>query len=226
MPSHIPRYNKDMSPHPLPIFALSFVIFPGERIPFRIFEPHYKAMIQDCLDESGERGGREFGILFATDRDNADIGCCVRVDRILKRYPDGSIDVLVRGTRRFYVQQFVTGRSYPQAVVGYYDDEVFPDGRLANVASSLHTKLIELTTDKVEVPLFEAHDLVSFLLGHNAGLTDVERQELLEMRSERMRLEFLIAFYRRSIPRAIQNKDLKERILLNGHLRTIKPAPL
>ena len=64
-----------MAAQPLPIFALPFVIFPGERIPFRIFEPRYKAM------------------------------------------------------------------------VGYYDDDSFPDSRLANKASSLHTKLIELTTD-------------------------------------------------------------------------------
>ena len=215
-----------MTSNPLPIFALSFVIFPGERIPFRIIESRYTAMIQDCLDESGERGGREFGILFATDKDNAEVGCCVLVEQILQRYEDGSLDILVQGTRRFYVQQFVGGRSYPQAVVGYYDDEVFPDSRLANVASSLHTKLIELTTENIEVPLYETQDLVSFLLGHNAGLTDVERQELLEMRSERMRLEFLIAFYRRSIPKALENKDLKDRILLNGHLRTIRPAPL
>ena len=114
----------------------------------------------------------------------------------------------------------------PQAMVGYYDDDSFPDLRLANKASSLHTKLIELNTAKVEVPLFKTHDLVSFLLSHNAGLTDIERQELLEMRSVRMRLEFPIAFYRRSIPRAIKDRDLKERVILNGYLRTIKPAPL
>lgn len=215
-----------MPAQPLPIFALTFVIFPGERIPFRIYEPRYKEMVRNCLDESGERGKREFGILFATDKDNAEVGCCVIVDRVLKRYSDGSIDILARGTRRFFVQRFVSGRAYPQAIVGFYDDDAFPDGRLANVASSLHTKLVELTTEKVEVPLYEAHDLVSFLLGHNAGLTDIERQELLEMRSERMRLEFLIAFYRRSIPRAIHNKELKERVALNGHLRVVKPAEL
>ena len=215
-----------MPAQPLPIFALTFVLFPGERIPFRIYEPRYKAMIRDCLDESGERGKREFGILFATDKDNAEVGCCVIVDRVLKRYSDGSIDILARGTRRFFVQRFVSGRAYPQAIVGFYDDDAFPDGRLANVASSLHTKLVELTTEKVEVPLYEAHDLVSFLLGHNAGLTDIERQELLEMRSERNRLEFLIAFYRRSIPQAIHNKALKERVALNGHLRVVKPAGL
>ena len=79
-----------MAAQPLPIFALTFVLFPGERIPFRIYEPRYRAMIRDCLDESGERGKREFGILFATDKDNAEVGCCVIVDRILKRYSDGS----------------------------------------------------------------------------------------------------------------------------------------
>jgi hypothetical protein len=41
-----------------------------------------------------------------------------------------------------------------------------------------------------------------------------------------MRLEFLIAFYRRSIPQAIHNKALKERVALNGHLRVVKPVGL
>jgi len=220
------RYTEGMQVATLPIFALPFVIFPGERIPFRIFEPRYKAMVADCLDPSGERGAREFGVLFATQRDNAEVGCCVKLERVLNRFPDGSLDILTRGTRRLYVQRIVSRAPYPKALVGLYDDDAFPDNRLANVAVSLHTKLIELTTEKVEVPIYEPHDMVSFLLGHNAGLTDVERQELLELRSERLRLEFLIAFYRRTIPVALKDRDLKDRVVLNGHLRVIKPAPL
>lgn len=102
-----------MAAQPLPIFALSFVIFPGERIPFRIFEPRYKAVVQDCLDESGESGRREFGILFATNKDNAQIGCCVKLDRVLRRHSDGYFDILPRDTRRFFVQEFVLGSVYP-----------------------------------------------------------------------------------------------------------------
>ncbi len=183
-------------------------------------------MMRDCLDPTGSRGVREIGVLFATEQHNAEVGCMVSVERVLQRYPDGSLDILTRGLRRFYIQQFVSGLEYPAAIVGPYDDEAFPDGKLANVAASLHTKLIELTTEKIEVPLFEPLDYVSFLLGHNAGLADEERQELLEMRSERERLEYLIAFYRRAIPGAMRNNELKHRVRLNGHLRVIKPAPL
>jgi ATP-dependent Lon protease len=215
-----------MKVQPLPIFALSFVLFPGERIPFRIYEPRYRAMIRDCLDPTGERGIHEFGVLFATEQHNAEVGCTVQLERILNRHSDGSVDILTRGLRRFYIQEFVAGREYPAAIVGPYDDEAFPDGRLANVAASLHTKLIELTTEKIEVPLFEPLDYVSFLLGHNAGLQDTERQELLEMRSEEQRLQYLIAFYRRAIPGAIKNNELKHRVRLNGHLRVIKPASM
>jgi Lon protease-like protein len=183
-------------------------------------------MLRDCLDPTGQHGVHEFGVLFATEQHNAEVGCRVSVERVLQRYPDGSLDILTRGLSRFYIQQFVSGLQYPAAIVGPYDDEAFPDGRLANVAASLHTKLIELTTEKIEVPLFEPLDYVSFLLGHNAGLNDPERQELLEMRSERERLEYLIAFYRKAIPGALRNNELKHRVRLNGHLRVIKPAPL
>jgi Lon protease-like protein len=215
-----------MKVQPLPIFALPFVLFPGERIPFRIYEPRYRAMIRDCLDPSGQHSIHEFGVLFATEQNNAQVGCVAQLERILQQHPDGSLDILTRGLRRFCIQEFVGGREYPAAIVQLYDDEAFPDGRLANVAASLHTKLIELTTEKVEVPLFEPLDYVSFLLGHNAGLQDTERQELLEMRSEPQRLEYLIAFYRRAIPGAIRNNELKHRVRLNGHLRVIKPASM
>jgi Lon protease-like protein len=183
-------------------------------------------MMRDCLDSSGERGAREFGVLFATEEHNAEVGCTVQVERVLRRHPDGSLDILTRGLRRFFIQEFISGWAYPAAIVGPYEDISFPDGRLANMAASLHTKLIELATEKIEVPLFQPLDYVSFLLGHNAGLKDFERQELLEMRSERERLEFLIAFYRRAIPGAIRNRELKHRVRLNGHLRVIKPSML
>ena len=47
----------------LPLFPLNLVLFPETNLPLHIFEPRYKEMIQDCLDN-----GWEFGILLGSGR--------------------------------------------------------------------------------------------------------------------------------------------------------------
>lgn len=207
---------------PIPIFALPCVVFPDERIPFHIFEPRYKAMLKDCLDASGEVGEHEFGITYATEDSRHLIGCAVVIERVLERYDDGRTDILSRGTRRYQIEELITGKPYPRAVVTFFDDdEVPPNTGLAGIASSLHTKLVELTTGKIEVPLYEQFEKVSFKLAHNAGLDLPERQRLLEMTKESERLKYLVEHYRAAIQRAIEDSKLKELIELNGHLRKI-----
>ena len=219
-----------MKPHNIPIFALPCVIFPNERIPFHIFEERYLRMVRQCMSDDLTECTREFGVLCATKEETYTVGCAVRIAKILARHDDGSIDILTHGTRRFQVDSFLrTGEvenEYPVAQVHFFEDSELPDTRNAHIAATLHTRLLEVTTGKTDVPLFEQGDTVSFQLGHNAGLQLHERQRLLEITKETERLDYLIDFYRRSIPRAMDDAELKERILLNGHLRTISSIRL
>ncbi len=206
----------------LPIFALPCVIFPGERIPFHMFEQRYLAMVRDCLDSTQSTCIKEFGILCATKEARQTVGCSATISRILSRNDDGSIDVLTHATRRFRIQGFRKGFEYPVAAVDFFDDTESPNTGRAGIAATLHTKLVELTTGKIQVPLFEKYDQVSFLLGHNAGLDLLQRQQLLEMTTERERLDYLIAYYRRTIPKALADQELRDRVALNGHIRSIR----
>ena len=45
----------------LPIFPLGTVLFPGARLPLRIFEPRYRTLIEDVLERTD--GAREFGVV-------------------------------------------------------------------------------------------------------------------------------------------------------------------
>lgn len=219
-----------MSLHNIPIFALPCVLFPNERIPFHIFEPRYLRMVRQCMNEEMTECTREFGVLCATKEETYNVGCAVTIAKILARHEDGSLDILTHATRRFQVDNFLrrgdSDTEYPVAQVHFFDDTELPNTGKAGIAATLHTKLLELTTGKTDVPLFEKGETVSFQLGHNAGLELHERQRLLEMTTEKDRLEYLIAFYRRSIPKAIDDVQLKERIALNGHIRTISSIRL
>ena len=58
----------------IPIFPLNLVLFPGNSLPLHIFEPRYKTMIRDSMDNR-----TPFGIVLATENGLARIGCTLHV---------------------------------------------------------------------------------------------------------------------------------------------------
>ena len=47
----------------LGLFPLPIVLLPTERVPLHIFEPRYRELIAECLEN-----GSEFGLMLATER--------------------------------------------------------------------------------------------------------------------------------------------------------------
>src|SRR3954452_15477343 len=90
------RHNINMAGRLLPLFPLSLVVFPRTRLPLHIFEERYKEMIGIAIREESE-----FGIVLAKDEGIVNAGCTVKVERVLHRYPDGRMDILTMGQRRF-----------------------------------------------------------------------------------------------------------------------------
>src|SRR5689334_3315346 len=80
----------------LPLFPLEAVMLPHTVLPLYIFEERYKEMIQDCL-----RNKSEFGIVLTDDQSVKQIGCTASVDRVIEQFPDGRMNILVRGGQRF-----------------------------------------------------------------------------------------------------------------------------
>ena len=91
----------------LPIFPLGTLLFPGARLPLRIFEPRYRALIEDVLERPD--GAREFGVVAI--RSGVEVGVhgvqslyevgCIAEIRHIQPFTDGTFDVMTRGVRRF-----------------------------------------------------------------------------------------------------------------------------
>ena len=96
----------------LPLFPLSLVLVPGMPLPLHIFDDRYKEMMADVIPE-----GREFGIVLAKEDGIVNVGCTAKVQKVLKRYPDGRLDVLAGGQRRFRIESLDEEKSYLQAEV-------------------------------------------------------------------------------------------------------------
>ena len=90
----------------LPMFPLSTVLFPGMRLPLHIFEPRYRQLVADLLEEPEPR---RFGVIAIrkgkeTGVDGVaalhEVGCVATVRQVEPR-EDGRYDLLTVGTQRF-----------------------------------------------------------------------------------------------------------------------------
>src|SRR3954468_21629543 len=90
------------------LFPLAIVLLPTERIPLHIFEPRYRELIRECLEEE-----REFGLLL----EGSDVGTRARVTQVLQQLPDGRLNVVVEGGERFRIVERTEGRSFLTAEV-------------------------------------------------------------------------------------------------------------
>src|SRR5882724_8430138 len=91
-----------MRPDRIPLFPLNVVLLPGADVPLHIFESRYRAMVKSCLKQKSE-----FGMLLASSKGVAHVGCTAEIIEVVKRYDDGRMDILTIGRVPFRVTQFL-----------------------------------------------------------------------------------------------------------------------
>ncbi len=99
----------------IPLFPLEVVLFPEAALPLHIFEDRYKEMIGVCLAEK-----IAFGVVCAQREGLAVVGCTAEIVRILEKYPDGRMDILCQGAKRFEIENLDNSRSFLQAEVDFF----------------------------------------------------------------------------------------------------------
>ncbi|MGH2727503.1 MAG: LON peptidase substrate-binding domain-containing protein [Actinomycetota bacterium] len=128
---------------PIPLFPLNTVLMPGMPLPLRVFEPRYRAMMADLLgdDVSGPEGGPpprvdgelpSFGVARIREglevggrAGTHDVGVIAAIEWVVRR-PDGTIELLARGTRRFRIEHRPADDPYPRAEVTILDETAGP----------------------------------------------------------------------------------------------------
>ena len=131
----LPKGQDLRRPEPLlPLFPLDLVLFPHTNLPLHIFEERYKEMIRDCLENRWE-----FGILAVQEQTVKSIGCTASISDVVTRFPDGRLNILVRGARRFEITDLNEDKSYLRGKPQYLDDDAAEP-----VAEELRRRAIEL----------------------------------------------------------------------------------
>ncbi len=189
----------------LPIFPLELVLLPGVPLPLHIFEPRYKEMIAECLEQK-----KPFGVVRASSDGVADIGCTAEIMSVTKKYDDGRMDILTRGVDRFEVIGVNEERSFLQAEIAMVQDEDEdggehggehgkPTAEMVTQAVRLHAEIAKLAGAEPSGPDEHAGNL-SFLLAGSLPLDLDFKQSLLSTLSEAKRLEAVVGYLEAILP--------------------------
>jgi Lon protease-like protein len=183
----------------LPIFPLELVLLPGVSLPLHIFEPRYKEMIAECLEQK-----KPFGVVRASSDGVAEIGCTAEILSVTKKYDDGRMDILTRGVERFEVIEVNQDRVFLQAEISVVQDEDKdkpgkPASEMVMQAVRLHAEIAKLAGADPSGPDEHVGNL-SFLLAGSLPLDLDFKQNLLSTLSESKRLEAVIGYLEAILP--------------------------
>jgi Lon protease-like protein len=197
----------------LPLFPLEVVLFPGTPLPLHIFEPRYKEMIGECLAQH-----REFGVVRAVEQGLAEVGCTAEIVTVVKEYPDGRLDLVVEGRRRFELVRVNQERSFLQAEVLMIDDQpgAPPPAETARVIH-LHSELLAVAGAKQDLSAADPV-LLSFYLAGSLPLDLDFKQKLLSLRSEPERVSLLIGYLETILPNLHRAATARQKAGGNGHV--------
>jgi len=179
----------------LPLFPLPIVLFPGAPMPLHIFEPRYRQMVARCVEGDGR-----FGLVYhdpdrhgSFQTEEGQVGCVAEI-LDFQPLPDGRSLIFTRGRDRFQVEDGIESDTlYWECVAAPYGDWEEPTlGLLARRQHSVdlfYRVLAEVFEQPRPFPEMDVQEETAFQLAQAIRVDAAWQQSLLELRSERDRLD-------------------------------------
>jgi Lon protease-like protein len=202
----------------LSLFPLNLIVYPGEDLNLHIFEPRYRQLINECLEEE-----RTFGIPAFINNKLPGFGTEMHVTTLHKRYPDGRMDIKSKGLGVFKLVNFenpLPGKLYAGGEV----ELIAPSDGFSAHSLALAERLEQLYhVLQIETDYSLSTENLSYRVAHKVGLSIEQEYELLTLETEAERQLFLIQHLNNVLPVVMDMERTKERIRLNGHFKNLDP---
>ncbi len=205
-----------MPAYELPLFPLQTVLFPGRTLPLHIFEERYRSMIADCMEQDSP-----FGVVLIKEGHEVGepavphpIGTTARIVQV-DRLPDGRMNILTRGDKRFRITRVVREQPSVMALVEDIADEEGPTqndlvSKVRAVYADCVRALVALQGGWIgEVDTPEDPTDLSFFVPSAAEFEVATQQEVLEIQDTMPRLARELFVLRRAKARLV--RELRER---------------
>lgn len=201
----------------IPLFPLKLVAFPGEQLNLHIFEERYKQLVADAQEQEGI-----FGICVYLDK-IMPIGTELRLEKIVKKYEDGRMDIQSLALRTFEVVTFenpLSGHLYAGGTVKIRNNDPKVSSELKAEYLSNLLQLFDVMDYNVEML---PSTIDSFTYAHKIGLKIEEEYELLLLLKEEERLKYINRHLNKIITIMKNLEEAKRKIKLNGHFKLLDP---
>src|SRR4029077_10303756 len=197
-----------MRPERIPLFPLNVVLLPGADLPLHIFEPRYRQMVGQCLDEKSE-----FGMLLALPKGVVHVGCTAEIIEVVKRYNDGRMDILTVGRAPFRVVKLFNDNPLLEGAVDYFEDSETPSNphvrrELVELYEACHTLIFGDYPKNLGDGISE---ILSYVVAGTLPMDLLWKQQILELRSEADREERLVAYLREWAPHLQKTEVVRQR---------------
>jgi ATP-dependent Lon protease len=198
------------------LFPLNLVLLPGEQAPLHIFEPRYRELIGECLED-----GTEFGLLLEDEEGMREIGTRCGVVEVLDRFPDGRLNVVVEARARIQLLEVTEGRSFQTAEVEELpDDGETPNEDEVEECLAAYARVVDAAEAELEELDLDA-DSIAFQIAARIDFGTEVKQGLLELRSERERVVRLSPMLSRAADAVQREKEIRERASGNGRVEPL-----
>lgn len=187
-----------MSTSDIPLFPLPVVLFPGGRLPLRIFEPRYLDMVRECSATDGC-----FGVCLVNNREHANtpathlrVGTTAKISDF-STLDDGLLGIVARGEQRFIIQstRMRDNGLLVAEVQLLAETPPFEVPDQYSVLSLIAARMMEQVG--IHYPSFQPADLqdsawLGYRLAELLPLENSERQTLLQLNDPLQRLQVLL----------------------------------
>lgn len=203
----------------IPIFPLDLVVFPGEQLNLHIFEPRYKQLVRECIQEK-----KMFGIPCVVDKKMQELGTLMEITEVVKEYESGEIDIRTRGVKVFRTLEVI--REIPEklfsgAIVTYpANNMAHGDTNISRLILDEVHRMYKLLNVEEKFPDF-GQEIVSYQIGHLVGFSQEQEYQMLCYFEEVQRLEFIRRHLNNILPLVKELEEMKARVQRNGHFRNL-----
>jgi len=204
----------------LPLFPLKMVVFPGEQVNLHIFEPRYRQLIREC-----DENKITFGIPTYLNKKVQPIGTEMKLQKIVKKHPDGAMDITTLALSTFRIDKFyqeAPNKLYAGADIERIKDVDDGDTTITEKILDRIGDLFKLLKIKKTVPT-DPVAFYTFNVAHNVGFSIEQEYEFLQIISEKERQDFLLAHLIKMIPVVQEMERLRQKVQMNGHFKNVIP---
>ena len=185
----------------IPLFPLNIVVLPFEEVPLHIFEPRYKKMIKESIEND-----TPFGIVLNNNGSIDNIGCSLNVTKIIKHYKTGEYDLIATGNKCFQVLDKVKKEDLWIGNIEYMDAPIIENDKILKLVQNKYIELlIKLGKDENFEIYLEREISFQFLIGITLPL-DLKRNILL-LENESERLLYINDLFNKVLSQPIHNKE-------------------